>query len=123
MGYATTRPAERVAASIGGLAAAPPQFETACDVPKGGVLLALPALLAAGLLRHTRPLYTLPDGFYGIASIFVLLASMALARIQSIEQLRYVPPGEWGNLLGLDRIPEVRTLRKKLEISPETRFG
>ncbi len=116
MGYATTRPAERVAASIGGLASAPPQFETACDVPKGGVLLALPALLAAGLLRHSRPLYTLPDGFYGIASIFVLLASMALARIQSIEQLRYVPPGEWGNLLGLDRIPEVRTLRKKLEI-------
>ena len=116
MGYATTRPAERVAASIGGLASAPPQFETACDVPKGGVLLALPALLAAGLLRHSRPLYTLPDGFYGIAGIFVLLASMALARIQSIEQLRYVPPGEWGNLLGLDRIPEVRTLRKKLEI-------
>ena len=116
MGYATTRPAERVAASIGGLASAPPQFETACDVPKGGVLLALPALLAAGLLRHTQPLYKLPDGFYGIASIFVLLASMALARIQSIEQLRYVPPGEWGNLLGLDRIPEVRTLRKKLEI-------
>ena len=116
MGYATTRPAERVAASIGGLASAPPQFEMACDVPKGGVLLALPALLASGLLRHTRPLYSLPDGFYGIASIFVLLASMALARIQSIEQLRYVAPGEWGNLLGLDRIPEVRTLRKKLEI-------
>jgi len=27
-----------------------------------------------------------------------------------------VAPGEWGNLLGLDRIPEVRTLRQKLEI-------
>ena len=31
-------------------------------------------------------------------------------------ELRYVAPGEWGNLLGLDRIPEVRTLRHKLEI-------
>jgi hypothetical protein len=30
--------------------------------------------------------------------------------------LRYVAPGEWGHLLGLDRIPEVRTLREKLEI-------
>jgi hypothetical protein len=40
----------------------------------------------------------------------------ALARIKSIEQLRYVAPGEWGHLLGLDRIPEVRTLRQKLEI-------
>jgi hypothetical protein len=116
MGYATTRPAERVAAAMGALASAPIQFETASDVPKGGVLLALPALLAAGLLRHTGALYSLPNGFYGIASIFLLLALMALARIKSVEQLRYVAPGEWGNLLGLDRIPEVRTLRQKLEI-------
>jgi hypothetical protein len=116
MGYATTRAAERVAASIGALASAPIQFQNSCDVPKGGVLLALPALLAAGLLRHTAALYELPNGFYGIASIFLLLALMGLARIKSIEQLRYVAPGEWGNLLGLDRIPEVRTLRQKLEI-------
>jgi hypothetical protein len=116
MGYATTRTSERVAAAMGLLAAAPVQFQRACDVPKGGVLLAMPALLSVGLLRHTAALYALPNGFYGIASIFVLLALMALARIKSLEQLRYVAPGEWGNLLGLDRIPEVRTLRQKLEI-------
>ena len=116
MGYATTRSAERVAAAMGGLVAAPVQFEATCDVPKGGVLLALPALLAVGLLRHTAALYQLPNGFYGIAGIFLLLALQALARIKSIEQLRYVAPGEWGKLLGLDRIPEVRTLRQKLGI-------
>ena len=118
MGNATTRSAERVAASMGALgsASAPIQFSAACDVPRGGVLLALPALLAAGLLRNSQALYQLPNGFYGIASIFLLLALMALARIKSIEQLRYVAPGEWGNLLGLDRIPEVRTLRQKLEL-------
>ena len=116
MGCAATRTAERVAAAMGALVSAPIQFEAARDVPKGGVLLALPALLAAGLLRHSEALYSLPDGFYGIASIFLLLALMALARIKSVEQLRYVAPGEWGNLLGLDRIPEVRTLRQKLEI-------
>jgi hypothetical protein len=116
MGNATTRTAERVAAAVGALSSAPIEFEAAHDVPKGGVLLALPALLAAGLLRHTPALYTLPNGFYGIASLFLLLALMALARIKSIEQLRYVAPGEWGNLLGLDRIPEVRTLRQKLKI-------
>jgi hypothetical protein len=116
MGYATTRSAERVAASVGVLGSAPIRFETVCDVPKGGVLLALPSLLAVGLLRYTTALYQLPQGFYGIASIFLLLAMQALARIKSIEQLRYVAPGEWGNLLGLDRIPEVRTLRQKLEI-------
>jgi len=41
---------------------------------------------------------------------------MALARIRSLEQLRYQAPGEWGKLLGLDRIPEVRTLRAKLKL-------
>ena len=116
MGYATTRTGERVAAAVGLLASAPPQFQAACDVPKGGVLLALPVLLAAGLLRHTSALYALPNGFYGLASIFLLLALMALAQIKSMEQLRYVAPGEWGKLLGLDRIPEVRTLRQKLEV-------
>jgi hypothetical protein len=116
MGYAATRTEERTAASQGLLSSATVRFEPAQDVPQGGVLLALPALLANGLLRHSRDLYQLPRGFYGMVSIFLLLALTALARIKSIEQLRYVAPGEWGNLLGLDRIPEVRTLREKLEL-------
>ncbi|MGC9199124.1 MAG: putative transposase [Acidobacteriaceae bacterium] len=61
-------------------------------------------------------MYQLPNGFYGIDSIFLLLGLMALGRIQSLEQLRYQAPGEWGKLLGLDRIPEVRTLREKLKL-------
>src|SRR5213596_544577 len=61
-------------------------------------------------------MYQLPNGFYGIDSIFLLLGFMALARIRSLEQLRYEPPGEWVKLLGLDRIPEVRTLRAKLKL-------
>ena len=40
---------------------------------------------------------------------------MALTCIGSVEQLRYQAPGEWGKVLGLDRIPEVRTLREKIE--------
>jgi len=114
MGYATTRTWERVLAAVGKLGApAPVEFESACDVAGGGVLAAIPALLAQGLLRRP-PSYHLPQGFYGIDSIFMVLALMALARIGSIEQLRYQAPGEWGKLLGLDRIPEVRTLREKV---------
>ena len=116
MGYAATRSLERVAAAIGELKAAPIQFEAAADIPGGGVVLALPALLAVGLLRHTPAFYNLPKGYYGIESIFLLLAMMALARLTAIEQLRYIAPGEWGNLLGLDRVPEVRCLRNKLEL-------
>lgn len=116
MGYGATRSLERVAAALGGLGPAPLAFEPARDIPQGGVLLALPALLAVGLLRHSPQLYQLPAGFYGLSSVFLLLALLALARIPSLEQLRYVPAGEWGNLLGLDRIPEVRTLRGKLKL-------
>jgi len=36
---------------------------------------------------------------------------MALCRIKTTEQLRKYSPGEFGNLLGLDRVPEVRCLR------------
>jgi hypothetical protein len=116
MGYGATRSLERVAAAMGELEAAPIVFQAARDVPEGGVLLALPALLAVGLLCHSVELYALPRGFYGLSSVLVLLALMALARIGSIEQLRYAAAGEWGNLLGLDRAPEVRTLRQKLKL-------
>src|SRR5438309_666742 len=101
---------------MGELQAAPIVFEAARDIPQGGVLLALPALLAVGLLRHSSELYKLPPGFYGLGSVLQLLALLALARIGSIEQLRYEAAGEWGNLLGLDRVPEVRTLREKLKL-------
>ncbi len=116
MGNGATRSLERVAAAMGELESAPVEFQAVCDVAQGGVLLALPFLLAAGLLRHTPEFYQLPQGFYGIESIFLLLGLMALARIRSLEQLRYQAPGEWGKLLGLDRIPEVRTLRAKLKL-------
>jgi len=116
MGNAATRSLERVAAAMGVLESAPIEFQATCDVAQGGVLLALPALLAAGLLRRAPEFYQLPNGFYGLESVFLLLALMALARIRSLEQLRYQAPGEGGKLLGLDRIPEVRTLRAKLKL-------
>ena len=64
--------------------------------PESQVLPALPALLACGLLRHAGKYFRLPAGFYGLKTIFLLLALMALARLKSIEALRYCAPGEWG---------------------------
>jgi transposase len=116
MGRGCTRTEERVAASLGCLQEAPLEFSPSMDVVNGGVLFALPALLANGLLKHTSKHFSLPKGYYGLVSLFLLLSYMAMARIRSIEKLRYVSPGELGRLLGLDRIPEVRTLRNKLEV-------
>src|SRR5260370_38141688 len=116
MGYGAHRSLEGVAGAMGELQAAPIVFEAARDIPQGGVLLALPALLAVGRLDHSTELYALPQGFYGLSSVLLLLALMALARLGSIEQLGYAAGGGGGNLLGLDRVPEVRTLREKLKL-------
>ena len=99
---------------MGLLRQAPVKFEAAADVPLGGALWALPALLVEGLLRHSRKLFHMPEGFYPMETIFLVLAFMAMVRVRSLEALRYEPPGEWGQLVGLDRIPEVRTMRDKL---------
>jgi hypothetical protein len=116
MGMGCTRVAERVCAAVGLLAEAPTQFENAESVAQGGVLWALPALLANGLLRHVRGCFHWPKGFYSLIQVLLLLGYMALARIKTMEQLQYHPTGEWGKLLGLDRIPEVRTLREKVKV-------
>jgi hypothetical protein len=114
LGCGTTRTEERLLAAVGLLREAPVQFGPATDVSLGGVLWALPALLAEGLLRHSRKLFALAAGFYPLETIFLVLGFMALVRVRSLEALRYEPPGEWGRLVGLDRIPEVRTLREKV---------
>jgi len=106
----------RLEASLFQGAPVAPEFSPCLDVPNGGVLLGVPALLNMGLVRHTTKYFQLPRGYYGLTSIFLLLAFMALARLKTIESLRYCSPGEWGKLLGLDRVPEARTLRAKVKL-------
>jgi len=116
MGVGAGNVLDRMAASMGELTAVEPVFQAVSDVPNGGVLFALPALLAVGLLHQAHKYFQLPKGYYGLESLFLMLAFLALARLPSLEQLRYRAPGEWGKLLGLDRIPEVRTVRKKIAL-------
>jgi Transposase protein len=106
----------RVLASLGKGGPAASRFEPCADVPKAGVLVALPALLASGLWEQTEEHFQLPQGYYQLVHLFLLVAFLALARVKSLESLRYCAPGEWGKVLGLDRIPEVRTLREKLQL-------
>jgi len=114
MGIACTRPCERVLAALGLLpGGATTQFQSCRDVSYGGVLCALPALAENGLFRHLETLPVL-SGYYVKLHVILLLAYMALCRIKAVEQLQYETPGELGKLMGLDRIPEVRCLRKKI---------
>jgi transposase len=114
MGIACTRPCERVLAALGRLpGGASTKFQPCRDVSYGGVLCALPALAANGLFCHLGKLPEL-SGYYMKFHVILLLAYMALCRIKIVERLQYESPGEFGKLMGLDRIPEVRCLRNKV---------
>jgi transposase len=122
LGVGVSREEERLLAQTGALEEAEPRFEAMEAVAHGGAFVALPALLHQGLLAGGEAVYgKLRNGFYGLTSVLLTLANMALLRIQSPEQLQYHPPAELGVLLGLDRVPEVKTLRRKLRELSERR--
>ena len=115
-GIGTKREAERGLASTGKLVEATPHFSANEGVRHAGVLLVLPALARVGLLDAGRKAYgALHKGFYGLQSVLLTLSFMALLRIKTPEQLKKCNPGELGLVLGLDRAPEVKTLRRKLK--------
>ena len=107
-------------AACGQTGPAGPVFEMQQDVSSAGVLLALPGLLVNGLLKYCDENFRLPKGYYALESLMMILAFVALLRIKSLEKVRYCATGELGKLVGLDRIPEVKTLRRKIEYLSET---
>lgn len=82
----------------------------------GGVLLAVPALLSQGLGEAAKIYEPFTNGYYGLEQVLMLLGFMSLLRIKNPEQLKQCPPGELGKVLGLDRAPEVKTVRRKVSL-------
>jgi len=119
LGTACTRADARMAAAMGLMHSAVTRFDPCRDVDMGGLLAGLPALCGNGLLSGLGRHLALPSGFYSALHILIILGFMALARIRRPEGLRHVPPGELGKVLGLDRVPEVRTLRAKIATMAE----
>jgi transposase len=106
---------DRLFACLGLLDDAAPMFRPGRRVPGAGVLLALPALLDSGVLECARDVYgSLAPAFYGLRTSIVAMLLMALLRIKRPEALKEHPPDDLGRVLGLDRAPEVKTLRRKL---------
>jgi hypothetical protein len=115
-GIGVKREAERALAAVGELDEAMPAFHANESVSCAGVLLALPLLAQLGLLEVAKKVYgSLRKGFYGLQATLLTVAFMALLRIKSPEQLKAKSPGELGIILGLDRVPEVKTLRRKIK--------
>jgi len=109
------RSRDRLLACLGLLDDAAPLFRAGVRVPRAGVLLALPAIIDSGVLDIVRDLYgSIGPAFYGLRTTLVAMLLMALLRIKRPEGLKEHLPEELGRLLGLDRAPEVKTLRRKL---------
>lgn len=112
MGKACSNATERVLASFG-VATATTKFDEQTDLSCAGVLLSLPALLSNGLLNHSKD-FKLENVYYTEEMIFVCLAFLSLLRVHNINQAGTIPCGELGRVMGLDRIPEVKTLRRRI---------
>src|SRR5674476_764978 len=109
------RSGERAAARWGQLVAAGPVFAPAARVPLAGLLLAIPALEATGLLSCATTVFgCLRNGFYGLDTVLVEGVLRALTGEPRAEGATRVDPVALGRVLGLDRAPEVKTIRRKI---------
>src|SRR5271157_5068504 len=106
---------DRLLARLGLLEDAAPLFGSAVAVPRAGALLAIPVLVASGVFECAQQIYgSLGPAFYGLRTSLLTLLLMALWRIKRPEGLKEHSPQNLGQVLGLDRAPEVKTLRRKL---------
>ena len=88
------------------------------------LLLAIPAMEEHGGRNVFQRLYrTFGAAFYGVRTIVFNLIILALLRIKRPENLKEYSPQQLGRLLGLDRAPEVKTLRRKLSALAECQAG
>ncbi len=113
------RSAER--AAVGILEYAAPVFAPAAHIRHAGLFLALPALETTGLLSCAKDVYgALPNGFYGLETILVDAVLRALAGESRAEGATRFDPVELGRVLGMDRAPEVKTIRRRINQLAQT---
>ena len=109
------RSAERALAAFGLIISAPPVFTPCARAPLAGLMLALPALAATGLIADAHTVYGgLPNGFYSLDTMLCEAVFRALLGEARAEGATRIDPAALGRVLGLDRAPEVKTIRRKI---------
>ena len=112
---ADNRVIDRLLASQGELLDAAPLFKDRVGLGRVGVLLAVPLIVQSGVLDAARRVYgDIGPAFYGLRTSLMTLLFMALLRIKNPESLKCHSPADLGWVLGLDRVPEMKTVRRKL---------
>lgn len=94
-----------------------PEPQSGSGVARAGVLLALPMLKKLKVFATLRRVFRGALGAfprYGLDVVIIVLVFMALWRIKRPEGLKRFSPEELGRVLGLDRLPEMKTIRRKM---------
>ena len=107
---------DRVLAKVGMIDDADPLFAPGQRLDFMGFFMVVALLGSHPILKIFEDTYgrTLAPAFYGLRSTVLTLLMMVLLRIRRPEHLRHHNPANLGRVLGLDRIMEVKTLRRKL---------
>ena len=120
----TDRTGDRCMARLGLIDDAAPLFGNHAELPRAGVLLVVPVLQAHGALGVFARLFgSIGPAFYGLRTTVLSLVLLALLRIKRPENVKEYSPEQLGRLLGLDRVAEVKTLRRKLTVLAERGQG
>ncbi len=81
-----------------------------------GLALYFPAIKALGLVDAARQGFSLPRSvIFGVRAVTLSLLFMALLGKPTVESAKHLRRAEFGALVGTDRAPCVKTLRRKLE--------
>ena len=107
---------ERALARAGVLLGAEPVVTEGASLPFAGALLVLPALAATGLLDAFAEVYgAARAAFYSLRALVLTIVFCALLGEARAQGLTRLGPADIGRLIGLDRAPEVGTLRRRME--------
>lgn len=116
------RSPERALARFGLLQGAEPVICEGASLPFAGSLIVLPVLLVTGLLGALDEVYgSARSAFYSLRSLALSLVFSALLGECRVEGLSRIDPVAIGRLIGLDRAPEVGTMRRRMEELAELR--
>ena len=109
------RSLDRLLARMGVLSDAAPMFGNRQDMPRAGLLLAIPILESHHVFEDVKASFKpIGPAFYGLRNTALAVIQLFTARIGRPERLKEHSPHDLGATIGLDRFPEMKTLRRKI---------
>ena len=113
----SNRSIDRALAQNGMLDDAAPLFADADGIRDVGALLAIPVLTQQGVFFEALGVFGgIGPAFYGLRTTIVCLCLLMMLNLSRLQDIMQREPRTVGKLLGLDRSPEVKTLRRKLRV-------